>query len=68
MNDYPDHITNMNEPLIPHDHPFFAQPNNADRVRAIEAEIEARKRTRARNITHEVSPKLDPAGMEKPVS
>jgi hypothetical protein len=65
VNDYPDHIVNANDPLIPHDPKFFKQPNDDDAVRAIEAGIEARGRVRARTLSHEVLPKLDPAGLEK---
>lgn len=60
----PDHIVNMNEGAIPHDHPFLRPSTDWDAAHAVEVQMDARNRHPAH--PHEMRARLDPAGMERP--
>lgn len=56
-------LTNANNGLIPHDHPFFKDQNEQDRRMANEARVAAVRRFG--NFTrHQAPVRLDPAHLE----
>ena len=57
-------IVNANNGLIPHDHPFFRKPNEADAGRANMEKVEAIRRIGSR-LRHEKRPNLDPSNLER---